>query len=124
MTNPYAAYVKSSESIETKEELLIKVFEEILSLLNISIYAIEEGDIKTKAESLTKVTDAVAVLQASLDMEKGGEIAKNLYSIYEFCLEELLKANAANDKEKIKQIIEVLTPIYEGFKEAVKKIRE
>ncbi len=124
MTNPYAAYVKSSESIETKEELLIKVFEEILSLLNISIYAIEEGDIKTKAESLTKVTDAVAVLQASLDMEKGGEIAKNLYSIYEFCLEELLKANATNDKEKIKQIIEVLTPIYEGFKEAVKKIRE
>ncbi|WP_293445183.1 flagellar export chaperone FliS [Persephonella sp.] len=124
MTNPYAAYVKSSESVETKEELLIKVFEEILSLLNISIYAIEEGDIKTKAENLTKVTDAVAVLQASLDMEKGGEIAKNLYSIYEFCLEELIKANATNDKEKIKQIIEVLTPIYEGFKEAVKKIRE
>jgi len=124
MTNPYAAYVKTSESIETKEELLVKVFEEILSLLNISIYAIEEGDIKTKAENLTKVTDAVAVLQASLDMEKGGEIAKNLYNIYEFCLVELLKANATNDKEKIKQIIEVLTPIYEGFKEAIKKIRE
>jgi len=121
MTNPYAAYIKSIDSIETKEELVVKVFEEILSLLNIAVYSIEEGDVKTKAESLMKVTDAIAVLQASLDMENGGEIAQNLYKIYDFCLEELVKANLSNDKEKIRDIIEVITPIYEGFKEATEK---
>ena len=124
MTNPYTAYTKNLDTVETKEELLIKVFEEIFSLLNIAIYAIEEKDTKTKAESLSKVSNAIAVLQASLDMEKGGDIAQNLYRIYEFCLEELLKANVSDDKEKINQVIEVLTPIYEGFKEAAKKVKE
>ncbi|WP_081825273.1 flagellar export chaperone FliS [Persephonella sp. IF05-L8] len=124
MTNPYTAYTKNLDTVETKEELLIKVFEEIFSLLNIAIYAIEEKDTKTKAESLSKVSNAIAVLQASLDMEKGGDIAQNLYRIYEFCLEELLKANVSDDKEKISQVIEVLTPIYEGFKEAAKKVKE
>jgi len=124
MTNPYDAYIKNMENVASKEELVVKVFEEILSLLNIAIYALEEGDIKTKAENLTKVTDAIAVLQASLDMEKGGEIAENLNKLYDFCIEELLKANITNDKEKIKNIIETLTPIYEGFKGAFENMRK
>ncbi|WP_457639915.1 flagellar export chaperone FliS [Persephonella sp.] len=124
MTNPYSAYVKNMENVESKEELVVKVFEEIISLLNIAVYAVEEGDIKTKAENLTKVTDAIAILQASLDMENGGEIAQNLSKLYDFCIEELLKANITNDKEKIRNVIEVLTPVYEGFKGAFENLRK
>ena len=123
MTNPYAVYAKQMDNVETKEELLIKVYEEILSLLNISIYAIEEGDIKTKAENLTKVSDAILVLKASLDLEKGGEVARNLDEIYSFVIEKLVEANLKNDVKLIKDIIEILTPIYEGFKEVKEKIK-
>ncbi len=123
MTNPYSAYLKQMEDISSKEELLVKVFEEIISNLNVAVYALEEGDIKTKAETLTKVTDAIAILQASLDMEKGGEIAQNLNRLYDFCMEELLRANANNEVQHIKNIIEVIQPIYEGFKGALENIR-
>ncbi len=117
--NPYAAYTKTEP--ETKEELLIKAYEEVLSLLNVARMAIEEGDIKAKAEALSKVTNALAIFQASLDLENGGEIAENLNRIYDFCILELVKANANNDAEKIKNVIDVLTPIYQGFKEAYEK---
>ena len=116
--NPYSAYLKNSDNINSKEELLIKAYEEILSLLNISSMAIDEGDIKTKAESISKVTSAISLLKASLDLEKGGKIAETLDRLYDFCLEELLIANLNNDKEKINGVIEVLKPVYEGFKEA------
>ncbi len=119
MNNPYSAYVKNAENPETKEELLLKVYEEILSLLNVAYMAIEEGDISTKATALTKVTDVLLVLKASLDMEQGGEIAKNLMDIYNFCINELLKANLNNDRKRIKDVIEILKPIYEGFKQAM-----
>ncbi|MBK3331859.1 flagellar export chaperone FliS [Persephonella atlantica] len=123
MSNPYSAYVKNMDNISSKEELLVKVLEEIISNLNVAMYALEEGDIKTKAETLTKVTDAIAILQASLDMEKGGEIAQNLSRLYDFCIEELLKANANNQIQHIKNVIEVIQPIYEGFKGALENIR-
>ncbi|RUM49220.1 MAG: flagellar export chaperone FliS [Hydrogenothermus sp.] len=124
MTNPYSAYENNYTQIESKEDLLIKTYEEILSLLNIAKFALRENDIKTKAESITKVTDAILVLKASLDKEGGREIAENLEKLYDFCIEELLKANALNKEEQIQNVIEVLTPIYEGFKEARKKLNE
>ncbi|WP_456383101.1 flagellar export chaperone FliS [Persephonella sp.] len=121
--NPYAAYQKNVEIVDSKEDLLLKTYEEIISLLNVAVLSIEEGDIKTKAESLTKVTNALSVLKASLDFENGGEIAQNLDRLYDFCMEELLKANLNNDKELVKNVIEVLTPVYEGFKEAFQKAK-
>ena len=119
MNSPYSAYVKNADSAEAREEILIKVYEEILSLLNVAYMAIEEGDILTKATALTKVTDVLLLLKASLDMDRGGEIAENLLDIYNFCINELLKANLNNDKEKVRGVREVLEPLYEGFREAV-----
>ncbi|HIE58958.1 MAG TPA: flagellar export chaperone FliS [Persephonella sp.] len=124
MTNPYSAYENNYTQIESKEDLLIKTYEEILSLLNIAKFALQENDIKTKAESITKITDAILVLKASLDKESGREIAENLDKLYDFCIEELLKANTLNKEEHIQNVIEVLTPIYEGFKEARKNLNE
>ena len=119
MNSPYSAYVKNADSAEAREEILIKVYEEILSLLNVAYMAIEEGDILTKAIALTKVTDVLLLLKASLDMDRGGEIAENLLDIYNFCINELLKANLNNDKEKVRGVREVIEPLYEGFREAV-----
>jgi flagellar protein FliS len=124
MTNPYSAYEKNFTQITSKEDLIVKTYEEILSNLNVAKLALEENNIKEKAERITKITDAILVLKASLDTEKGGEIAQNLDKLYDFILEELLKANTLNKIEHIQNVIEIITPIYEGFKEARKKINE
>ena len=124
MTNPYSTYENNYIQIESKEDLLVKTYEEILSNLNIAKIALKENDIKEKAERITKVTDAILVLRASLDLEKGGEIAQNLERLYDFCIEELLKANTLNKEEHLQNVIDVLTPIYEGFKEAREKLNE
>ena len=38
-----------------------------------------------KSKSFSKSLTAIYILQSSLDFENGGEIANNLYSIYQFC---------------------------------------
>ncbi|MEO2082773.1 MAG: flagellar export chaperone FliS [Desulfurobacteriaceae bacterium] len=122
--NPYAAYTKLDEQDLSKEELLVEAYERILEKLRMAVIAMEEEDIKAKADLLSKVTDALVVMKASLDFEKGGEIARNLNDIYEFCISELLKANAHNDINAVKNVISVLLPIYEGFKEAVENAKD
>ncbi|RMD47403.1 MAG: flagellar export chaperone FliS [Aquificota bacterium] len=118
MSNPYETYHKYEVETLSKEDTLIKVYEEILSLLNITKMAIKEGDIKLKANNIKKLTDAFNILQASLDFEKGGEIAENLNQLYQFCSKELMNAHLHNNIENIDNVIKVLTPIYEGYKEA------
>ena len=124
MQNPYGAYEKQAIETLSKEDLVVKTFEELISQLNIAKIALENKDIKTKAESISKITKALQLLQASLDFEKGGEIAENLNKLYDFCLDQLTKANIENKVEYIQNVIDVLTPIYEGFKEARQKLNE
>ncbi len=119
--SPYDAYIKNQEIVEDKEELLLKTFEAIFSNLNIVKIAIEENIIEKKAQTVKKLIDTFEIMRASLDFEKGGEIAKNLDAIYVFCIEELVRANAKNDIEHIMNVVEVLTPIKEGFEEIAKQ---
>jgi len=116
----YLAY-QNDEEVKSKEELLLKAYERIIEKLNIAALAIEENRVKEKAESISKVTDAISVLKSSLDFENGGEIAEKLDSLYEFCLLELLRANLENDVEKVKNVKSIIETIYSGFKEAVFK---
>jgi flagellar protein FliS len=82
--------------------------------------AMEESLIERKAVEIGKLIEVFEIMRASLDFEKGGEIAKNLDSIYAFCIDELLKANATNDASYIENVREILQPVREGF-EAIGK---
>ncbi len=114
----YSVYQKTNETIDDKQELLLKTYEEILSKLNIAAMAIEEHHVSAKAEAISKASDALAVLKASIDFESGGEIAKNLDALYAFCIETLLKASAADDAKAVGDVKSIVEDIYAGFKGA------
>ncbi len=70
--------------------------------------------VKLKADNLSKVIDILVYLEAILDMEKGGEIAKNLKEIYDILIDELIKVNFTNDLKTVEDAIE----IFENLKTA------
>lgn len=118
--SPLNAYEKNIVEIENKDDLLLVTFDELLSKLNMAKLAIEENILDAKINELNKAVLGLEILRQSLDFEKGGEIAKNLDAIYAFCIDEILKANATNKVEYLDNVQEVLKPIAEGFKEAIK----
>jgi flagellar protein FliS len=68
-----------------------------------------------------KAEKILVELSASLNFEKGGEIAKNLYAIYFFLLEQLHLANLEKDEEKIILVQKYVTILKDAFEEAIKK---
>ncbi|MFN3505640.1 MAG: flagellar export chaperone FliS, partial [Caldimicrobium sp.] len=64
--------------------------------------------IKNKANALAKATDILIYLQAILDFEKGGDVAKNLNEIYEILINELISCSFKLDLKKIEDAIEIL----------------
>lgn len=64
--------------------------------------------VKTKAENLSRVVDILIYLEAILDLEKGGEIAKNLKEIYDILINELIKVNFTNELKPVDDSIEIL----------------
>ncbi len=119
----YTAYQRVNETIENKQELLLKTYEEILSMLNIAGMAIDEHNVTVKANAISKVTNALAVLKASIDFERGGEIAKNLDALYAFCIDTLIKASARDDKQAVDDVKGIVNDVYTGFKGAHENLK-
>ena len=68
-----------------------------------------------KAIGMEKLLKILGGLDASLDLEKGGEVALNMHRLYEFCGHNLLKASLKNDLSELAQIRIVMTDLQQGW---------
>ena len=68
-------------------------------------------EISSKGENLGLAITIVGTLQSSLDMEKGGEIAKNLEALYDYMSRCLLEANINNDTGKLNEVTSLLKEV-------------
>ena len=82
-----------------------------------TIAAIEAGDVERRYKSSTRATEIITHLAVTLDMERGGEIAKNLEQIYRFMLKHLLDVNIRNDAKAAADVIGLLEPLRASWHE-------
>ena len=78
----------------------------------------QRGEVASKCECIGKAMDIVGGLRGALDHERGGEIAGNLQSIYNYAEQRLLEANAHNDPARLDEVVRLLDDI-KGAWEAI-----
>ena len=95
-------------------QLIVLVYERVFDHLKLAKNALENGDYGI--ESFTKAHDLIQQgLLACLDYEGGGEVAMSLGAIYEWVLREMLSARLSKSPEKVQEIIDIMTPLYEAW---------
>jgi len=108
------ASVNTSVSMSNSSELIVLVFEKIFDYLKVGKAAIENN--QTAIEEFSKINDLINIgLVASLNREKGGEIAENLEFIYLWTMNKITEARLTKSHEKIDDVMLVLIPIYESW---------
>jgi flagellar secretion chaperone FliS len=66
-------------------------------------------------KQFTNAFTALYILQTSLDFTRGGEIAENLFRLYEYCRQQLLKAFARNPDHNLANCIVLLDEIIQAW---------
>ena len=100
-----------------------KIIEEVLKDLKKNMetlaYSIDhEPVISTiKSNSFSKSLTAIYILQSSLNFDEGEEIATNLYNIYEFCKNGIMKGFMKKDSKLIYDAIPPIEEILDGWKQ-------
>ena len=95
-------------------DLVVLVYERILDHLKIGKAALQSNSYGV--ESFSKANDLIQKgLLACLDLTAGEDIAMNLGAIYEWALREIVKGRVDRSPEKIQEVIDVLTPLYEAW---------
>ena len=118
-TDPKSAYLstRASSSVHdaSPHKLITLLFDACQENLAVAKGAIERKEIKKKAEAIKKAIDIVVRLQASLDFEKGEQIAIRLDDLYTFCTNRLAMANAMNDVTMIDEVYRVISELKAGW---------
>jgi flagellar protein FliS len=95
-------------------QLIVLVYERIFDYLKLAKKALESGDYGI--EPFTKAHDLMQQgLLACLDYESGGEVALSLGAVYEWVLREMLSARLNKSPEKVQEILDVMTPLYDAW---------
>lgn len=115
--NVYSAYQKSNVGTASQGRLVVLLYEGAIKQLNgaISLFGsdnkIKVNDLEQYGIHLQKSQAIITELECSLDMEKGGEIAKNLMALYLFFNEELSAAVVSHDKTKIQFVLKMMNEL-------------
>jgi flagellar protein FliS len=123
MSYGYGAYKKTAVSTASKEQILLMLYQAAIKNCKKAIEAIEAKKIAQKGEYIGKLQDIVIELNNSLDFEVGGDIAKELSSLYDYMLFASTQANIKIDAEPLQGCLSVLNTLYEGWSEAIKSLK-
>jgi len=97
-------------------ELILLVFDKIFDHLIRGKKELILGE--TGAEPLTKAVDLLNVgLIASLNKEHGGPIAENLEVVYLWAINKIIEARLNKKPDRIDDVVKVLNPIYDGWRD-------
>jgi flagellar protein FliS len=77
--------------------------------------AILSGDLYAQNTNLQKAQRIVAELTSCLDLQQGGEIAQNLFALYDFVYNRLIAANVEDNLAALDQAMKVMIDLRESW---------
>ncbi len=107
-SNYQNAYKKASVNTLDQNKLIIMLYDGAIKNANFAVEYMKSGEIEKVHDSLIKTKNIVTELLATLNMEHGGEIAKNLKSLYSYMFSLLIEANMEKKSEPVLTVIDLL----------------
>ena len=116
-------YINDEISAKTSSLNPHKIIEEVLIDLKKNMetlaYSLDHEPVVSsiKSNSFSKSLTAIYILQSSLNFDEGKEIAENLYNIYEYCKDGIMKGFTKRDSKLVYDAIPPIDEILDGWKQ-------
>lgn len=113
-------YIENAVKTASPAKLIEMMYEKAIELLKDAKEALNKNDFITTNEKIKRTQDIVTELNISLDIEKGGEIAKGLRSLYSYMYRTLIEATVKKDMQKIDEVLGYFEELLDAWRIAMK----
>ncbi|WDY57906.1 flagellar export chaperone FliS [Pseudomonas sp. PSKL.D1] len=104
--------LESSILAASPHQRITLLFEHYQAALRLARLHMQAGNTPEKGKAITRAINIVSRgLRGSLDLEQGGDIARQLDDLYDFVVRLLLRANLENNEESLNAAAELLGTI-------------
>ena len=131
--NAYKKTLQSSTTETSSHEIVRTLMKELVNSMHKIVLDIQDDKAKkvdkysvdkaveeinlNKSKNLSKALSIIYGLQTSLDFDKALEIANNLFQLYEYCRQEIIKGFSQKIENGIIKAIDIIQKIMEGWEE-------
>jgi flagellar protein FliS len=115
-------YKQMSVKTANRGQILLMLYEAAIQNVKKASLAIDRKDLAAKGAAIGKAHDIVNELLNTLDFESGGNIARDLERLYNFIIEQLVKANIENSKVSLQTVQRLLETLLSGWRGAVEQM--
>ncbi|MCL2192141.1 MAG: flagellar export chaperone FliS [Treponema sp.] len=107
-----STYRETKVTTAGQGQLIIMLYNEATKHLDEALQILETdesgkmspGSIEKFGKAVVKAQEIITELMVSLDFDQGGDIAKNLFSLYTWFNRELIEANISRDAHRISNV--------------------
>jgi len=125
--NASSTYKETKIKTASQGQLIIMLYDEVIRQLTQAAEMLELKNEKNKIhdkiekinKAIMKAEEIITELMVSLDFEQGGDIAKNLFSLYSWFNRELLEASISQDVKRVKTVRNMFSELHDSWKKIV-----
>ncbi len=124
MKQGYNAYKNANVDTADQGKLILICYDVAIKHCKLAIDKFDDRTLlEERTKHLFKVQDAITELLSALNMDVG-EIAQNLYRLYDYMLRSMVEAGIKNKKEKVAEILGYLEDLRSAWAEAIIKVKQ
>ena len=130
-SNVSSTYKETKIKTAGQGQLIIMLYDEAIKQLTKAVELLDlnnkekkdPGRIEQIGKAIIKTEEIITELMVSLDFDQGGEISKNLFSLYTWFNRELLEANMTQDINRILSVKDMLSDLRIVWSEIAKQTK-
>jgi flagellar secretion chaperone FliS len=117
--NAYASanntYMNNQVMTASRTKLVVMLYDGAIRNLKLAKLAIEDNNIEKKNTCIIKAQQILSEFMGTLNMEDGGEIAKNLMALYQYMYQRTIRANIDKDQGILDEVIGYLEELRDAW---------
>ena len=117
-------YISTQVSTADRLQLVVMLYDGAITFLNQAKEKMAAQDASGKGLCIGKALDIIAELNASLNFQKGHEVAANLFHLYNFMTAHLTRANLNWDAVALDEVINILAQLRDAWEAVCQKSRQ
>ncbi len=115
--DPRNAYREADARGATSLRLVVLLYEQVIQDLRQASRALDQDNVELRTKRINHALDVVCLLQATLNLERGGKVANNLVRFYEVLRANLCEAQMHSSKEILARQITDMLAVREAWAE-------
>jgi flagellar protein FliS len=116
VTNVAQQYQQTQVMTANHVQLIVLLYDSAVQSLELAREGIVKNNHRDKARFLDRGMAIVGELSSVLDFERGGQIAVSLHRLYDYMIQECLRANLRHDASVLDGPIRCLTTLREAWR--------